>query len=314
MNTIAIDLGGTRIKIGLINNGKLVDGTVISAFSDEGFTPRIPTLENTIDELIHKHNLTKETISGIGISLPGICDTKEMKLLSINEKFSDAVCFDFKAWVMDKWELPVIIENDARAALVGEWQYGAGKGTDNLVMITLGTGFGGAVILDGKVLRGKHFQAGCLAGHSTVNYKGKLCNCGNIGCVESEASTWRLPEIAKSHPLFHNSKLSKVDLIDYEQVFSLADSGDIVATEITQHSLDVWSAGVINQIHAYDPELVIIGGGIMRSGAKILNHITDKVNKHAWTPWGKVKIVQAEDLDWAALKGISCLLEEMLTN
>jgi len=206
------------------------------------------------------------------------------------------------------------LKNDARAALVGEWKYEAGKGFENLILVTLGTGFDGAVVLEGKVLRGKHFQAGCLAGHATINYKGKVCNCGNIGCVESEASIWRLPEIARDSTFFHESKLSLVESIDYNQVFSLSEEGDALAIEIVTLSLDVGSAGIINQIHAYDPELVVIGGGIMKSGSKILSHIISMVEKHAWTPWGKVKIVQADDLDWAALKGISFLLDEILNN
>ena len=312
--TIAIDLGGTRIKIGLIKMGKLIEGSVLDAFSSHGFMARLLAIENEIDRLIFVNHLVKEEINGIGICLPGIADSTEMKLISINEKFNDAVDFDFRKWTFNKWGLPVFIENDARAALVGEWKYGAGKGYENLVMVTLGTGFGGAAIIEGKVIRGKHFQAGCLAGHSTINYKGKICNCGNIGCVESEASTWRLPEMVKNNPLFSESKLALVETIDYSKVFPLADEGDILAIEILNQSLNVWSAGIINQIHAYDPEMVVIGGGIMKSGSQILPYIKSMVEKYAWIPWGKVKVVQANDLDWAALKGISFLLEEMLIN
>jgi glucokinase len=314
MVTIAVDLGGTRIKTGLIENGRLIEGTVLEALSEQGFKNRIPTIEKEIDRLIQVHRAIKERISGIGISLPGITDSNEMKLLSINEKFNDAVGFDFKKWVLTKWGLPVFIENDARASLVGEWKYGAGTGFENLVMVTLGTGFGGAAIMEGKIIRGKHFQAGCLAGHLTVNYQGKVCNCGNVGCVESEASTWRLTEMVRTNPLFQKSRFAQSGPIDYLQVFSLASSGDLLAREIVRHSLDIWSAAIINQIHAYDPELVVIGGGIMRSGALILPHIAAMVEKHAWTPWGNVTVVQAHDLDWAALKGISFLLEELLNS
>jgi glucokinase len=312
--TIAIDLGGTRIKIGLIENGALIKSSVVDTFSTGGFIQRIPVLEREIDQLLVDCSLTKAELSGVGLCLPGITNSVEMKLISINEKFNDAVDFDFTAWVQSKWGLPLFIENDARAALVGEWKYGAGQGYDNIVMITLGTGFGGAVLIEGKLLRGKHYQAGCLAGHSTVNFNGKICNCGNIGCVESEASTWRLPSMVKNHPLFSESKLSQLELIDYKQVFYYAQEGDFLSKEIVKHSLEVWSAGVVNQIHAYDPELVIIGGGIMKSGSLILSYISSIVDKHAWTPWGKVKVVAARDMDWAALKGVSYLLYEMLNN
>ena len=88
------------------------------------------------------------------------------------------------------WNVDFFIDNDARLAAVGEWKYGAGKDTDNLVVMTIGTGIGTSVIMNGKLLRGKHFQAGCLGGHFSVKYNGSMCTCGNSGCVEAYASTW----------------------------------------------------------------------------------------------------------------------------
>ncbi len=308
--TIALDLGGTRIKIGIVRQGNILASRLVDAYSDNGLLPRISIIEETIDQLLMEGCIPMSDIWGLGISIPGIVDSKNMKLLSVNKKFSDAVNIDFPAWAMQKWGLPLIIENDARCALVGEWQYGAGKNCDNLVMVTLGTGVGGSTIIEGKLLRGSHFLAGCLAGHSTINYHGETCNCGNVGCVESEASSWRLPEMARKHLLFPSSNLSGCETIDYKQVFQLAGEGDLLAIELTRHSLDAWSAGVINLIHAYDPELVIIGGGIMKSSQAILPVIQEYVERHAWTPWGKVKVVCAQNPDWAALQGLDFLWNE----
>lgn len=309
--SIAVDLGGTRIKVGVVSNGKVLSSIFVDAFSDKGLLARLPVLEESIDHLLKQLDIPNDDIAGIGISIPGIVDSERMKLLSVNKKFSDAVEFDFPGWALRKWNKPLIIENDARCATVGEWQFGAGKGSDNLVMITLGTGVGGAAIIEGKLLRGKHFQAGCLSGHFTINYQGDPCNCGNIGCVESEASTWRLPEKARSHMLFSSSQLSAFDVIDYRRVFELA-SGDELSKILVNQSLDAWSAGIINSIHAYDPEKVILGGGIMRSYEVILPYIRKKVEQHAWTPWGKVEIVAAQFPDDAALYGLNHLVNNTL--
>ncbi len=307
---IALDLGGTRIKIGIVDGGTLVAESVIEARSGSGLVQRLPAIEAEISSLLSRAGVNVEALGGIGISMPGIVDSAEMRLLSVNEKYSDAVGFDFPGWARKKWNLPIVIENDARSALIGEWQYGAGKGYDNVVMVTLGTGIGGAAVVEGKVLRGKHFQAGILPGHFTVDFHGATCNCGNIGCVEAEASSWRLPDLAARHPLFESSPLSKSSRIDYGEVFSLAGKGDRLSKELVDRSIEVWSACVVNLIHAYDPEIVIIGGGIMRNESRILPAISSYVDKHAWTPWGKVKIVPAEQKDFAALLGVSYLLSQ----
>ncbi len=283
---IALDLGGTRIKTGIVEAGRLLAHSVIEAESAEGFRKKLPAIEDEMESLLKASNLTPADISGIGISIPGIVNVTERTLLSVNGKFSDAVGFDFIEWAGNRWNLPVVLENDARSALIGEWKHGAGRGFDNLVMVTLGTGIGGAAIIDGKVLRGIHYQAGILPGHFTVNVRGSTCNCGNIGCVEAEASSWRLPDIAAHHPLFSSSPLSQLEIIDYRNVFGYARQGDPLSGELVKLSIETWAACVINMIHAYDPELVIVGGGIMRSASDLLPGITERVSAHAWTPWG----------------------------
>jgi glucokinase len=310
MNTIALDLGGTRLKIGIVNKGNILGTVLLDSFSNDGLSPRLPFIEQAIEKLLKDKDIQHDSIRGIGISVPGIVDSKEMKILSINKKFFDVTEIDFKKWAFDKWGLPVFIENDARAALIGEWQFGAGAGYDNLVMVTLGTGVGGAAIIEGSLLRGKHFVAGCLAGHFTINFNGNKCNCGNIGCVESEASSWSIAEIARDNALYTQSPLSKVELLDYEQVFSYAKESDQLAEILVAHSLKAWSSGVVNLIHAYDPEKVIIGGGIMKSSEAILPFVRKYVSNHAWTPWGNVEIVCAQNPDWAGIQGVEYLFNQ----
>jgi len=299
---IAIDIGGTFIKIGLVNNENIIDKTSIKAYSEKEFKATMSDIESTINTLLNESSIKKEAIKGIGIGFPGLVDSDKMKVLSTNKKYDDAVDFDFLNWGLRTFNVPVFLENDARIALLGEWQFGAGKGIDNIVMVTFGTGIGTAVLLDGKLLKGKHFQAGNLGGHFTVNVNGYECTCGNLGCVEAEASTWRLADLLKSDSRYANS-LIEGNRLDFESLFRFAAEGGELSQVVRDHCLEVWSAGIINQIHAYDPELVILGGGIMKSADVIIPFIKNKVNKHAWTPWGKVKIIQSKIPNRSALLG-----------
>ena len=308
MKTIALDFGGTQIKIGIVEHDAILASRKIEALSSGGLRPRLVRVEETIHELLAASGIRIAAAAGIGISVPGIVDTRETTVLSVNEKYADSVGFDFSSWSRERFSLPIVLENDARAALTGEWRFGAGRGCDNIVMVTLGTGVGGAALIEGKLLYGKHYQAGCLGGHFTISYDGPACNCGNIGCVEAEASSWRLPLLAKDDPAYAGSLFSRAPVLDYEHLFACAAQKDTLSEKLLRQSLLAWSSGIVNLIHAYDPERVIIGGGLMRSADIILPFITSEVHKRAWTPWGKVTVVKAQDIDNAALLGIAFLL------
>jgi glucokinase len=309
---VGIDLGGTRIKVGLVLDGILLDSEIIDANSSFGLRDQLPKIELLIDSLLARNNKYLTEIKGIGSTFPGIVDSNQNKILSTNVKYPDAATVDLLAWVYEKFSVPFVLDNDARLSLLGEWKYGAGKGTDDLVMMTLGTGIGGAALMEGNLVRGKHFVAGCLGGHFSINYKGIKCQCGNIGCVETEASTWRLPEMAKNSPIFTKSALSKVERIDYENVFKHASSGDVLAMELKKHSIWAWGIGIVNMIHAYDPEQVIVGGGIIKYNDEVIESFQEIVNQHAWTPWGKVKVVKAKWPEHNAILGCEYLLKKRL--
>ena len=299
MSNIVVDMGGTRVKIGVFSQINLVDCVIVPAFSQENFNTTILNIDNEINQLLQKHKI--DSIDGIGLTIPGIVNTKENKVISINEKYSDSLSFDFNNWAKKTWNTKLVTENDARAALVGEWQYGAGKNVDNLVMMTLGTGIGGAALMEGKLLHGKHFQAGCLGGHFCIDFTGGNCNCGGRGCVETKGSSWILPSLA-------NTKGYTNKNVTFEELFNELRLQNNKAKEILNICRDAWSACAVNLIHAYDPEMVIIGGGVMKSADIILPVMTEWVEKYAWTPWGKVQIKKAELEDTAALFGMNYLL------
>jgi glucokinase len=309
---IAVDLGGTIIKTGLLKEGKLIDRREIVAQSASGLKTQLPGLELVIEEIMKVNGIGNSDVLGIGFSFAGLVDSVANRILSTNQKYDDGPETDLVGWAREKWDWPLFAENDARMALLGEWQVGAGKNYNDLVMITFGTGVGSAVLMNGQLLRGKHFQAGNLGGHFVINHKGIPCTCGNLGCVEAEASTWRLPSLLIDHPGFSSSALCKVAVPDFKALFFHAQNNDQVAIEVLDHCISAWSAAIINMIHAFDPEMIILGGGIMKSADIILPALQEKVHNHAWTPWGKVKLVVAHHPDSAALYGADYLVQKAI--
>ncbi|SFZ93555.1 glucokinase [Flaviramulus basaltis] len=299
---VAIDIGGTFVKIGLVKEAKIICKTFFESISNIEFSQTMSLIENTIDDILLKSNTSKRELKGIGIGFPGIVDSINMKVLSTNKKYDDSISFNFTEWAKLKYNVPVFLENDARVALIGEWKYGAGKEYQNIVMITLGTGVGSAVLMDNRILLGKHFQAGNLGGHFTVKMNGAKCTCGNLGCVEAEASTWKLSQLLTSDSRYPKSNIKGSNL-DFESLFKCAAQGDTLSKDIRDYCLEVWSAGIINHIHAFDPEIVIIGGGITKSANTIIPFVKNKIKKHAWTPWGEVKIIKSEIPNRSALLG-----------
>ena len=310
MSVLACDIGGTRIKLGIVRDGRVLIREVIDAHSERGLQERLPAIANAFRGLCKTAKIALGDCAGISISFPSLIDPKSGRVLAEYGKYRDAPQIDLRAWANEQFGLPMAIENDARMALIGEWRFGAGQAYEDAVMITLGTGIGVAALSEGRVLRGKHGQAAVLCGHATVRYGGRLCSCGNIGCAEAEASSAFLSQIAREREDFATSLLSQQPLLDYASVFQCAARGDGCAKAISDHSLQVWSSLAVNLIHTFDPELVILGGGIMASAEIILPAVQDYVRKHAHTPWGQVRVVASELGDEAALVAGEWLLQE----
>jgi glucokinase len=305
---IGIDLGGTRVKLGLIKDDVLIDKKIIPAQAAKGLAASLPIIKKYIDSLLQTNNVDKKNFKGIGFGFPGLVDSQTNKILSTNAKYDDALNIHLGDWVKENWLVDFFLDNDARLAAVGEWKFGAGKDTDDLVAITIGTGIGTSVIMNGKLMRGKHFQAGCLGGHITVVYDGRMCNCGNKGCVEAYASTWAIKERIQEHADFKKSSLSNIPVIDFEALFNEANNNDALAVEFKNDCIALWSAAIVNLIHAYDPEVVVIGGGVMQRHEELIPLIKENVYQHAWTPWGKVDIRPSTLLADAGLYGaVYCL-------
>jgi len=314
MNTfsIGIDLGGTRIKSGLLKNNILLEKKIIDAESNKGLQSNLPKLETAIDDLLKKYEVKPGMLQGIGLAFPGIVNPISKKIISTNKKYDDGPQLNLEEWTSQKWNAAFYIENDARMAAVGEWIFGAGRGSNDIVAVTIGTGIGSSAIIEGHLLRGKHFQAGCLGGHFTVQYNGNECTCGNIGCVEAQASTWNISRMIKADPDFLKSSLAIETHLDFYALFKASQENDELATRIKIECMDIWSAGIISLIHAYDPEVVVLGGGILNSKEEIIPYIQERVARYAWCPWGNVQIKASELMEDAPILGVAYCLSHPL--
>ncbi len=309
MKALAVDLGGTHAACALIEDRAILHAKTLAADGAGGLAPLLPRLAGALRSLLHEADTPASACAGLAFSFCGLADHAGGRVASTNAKYDDAPRLHLKAWCETSLGLRFEIENDARMALLGEWYAGAGQGMEDIVMITLGTGVGGAAMIQRRLLRGKHAQAGCLGGHLPVLYNGRRCTCGAIGCVEAEASGWSLPELCRAASGFASSLLAREKQITFERLFHHASAGDAAAMEVRDRCLKIWGAATVGLIHAYDPEMVIIGGGVMKSAAAILPFLQDYVARHAWTPWGKVSLQGAQLGNQAALLGAIPLLQ-----
>jgi len=311
MAILTIDFGGTRIKYGIIERG----GNIIAV--DQARALPESSIEDNLKMisqqalLSFKEHFYSHTLSGVGIALPSIVDTQANRVVSRYVKYTSALAFDFNDWAKREWGVPIAMENDARAALVGEWQYGAGRGCNDIVLLTIGTGVGSAVLAGGKLFKGRHLLAGNLAGHMSINVNGDPCNCGFFGCLETEASTWALSAVIEKQPHLTESSLSKIASPQYSHLFEEAQKGDALAISLVEQSLKAWGTAVVNLIHAYDPEMIIIGGGVMRQERKILPYIQRMVDQYAWLPPGTTRLAAATQVDYAGILGMEYLTHNL---
>lgn len=308
---VALDLGGTTIKAALVSGGTIIASGTLAAHSSEGLGASLPAVEHLVASLLKERHLSPGSISGVGIAFAGPVDAVHRRVVSTNAKFDDAPTLDFEAWVRRAWSTTVAIDNDARLACLGEWKYGAGAGRSNVVTVTLGTGIGSGVVIQGRLLRGAHFQAGSLGGHIPVDVSsGALCTCGNIGCAESVASTWAfrrdlaaMGEKARRQ-IIGDAAIARSGL---KELFTAAGRGIGVAVQLHNRYLRAWGAALVGLVHAYDPEIVILTGGVVASGSALIEELAGYVHGHAWTPGWSTEIVGGRHPDTAALLGAAYL-------
>lgn len=305
MKSFAIDLGGTTIKLAVIINEDIAAYRSLEAEASQGLGRK---LNEITENLLLMDKETKEIQAlGLGIAFPGIVSSKEKKIITSNAKYIDASQIDLVQWGQQALGLSIEVDNDANAAMLGELHYGVAKGKKDAVLMILGTGVGTSAVMDGQLVRGRHYQAGCLGGHMVVNME-QACNCGNKGCLEANASTWALPILIEKEKAYRESPLRKEARQDFKVLREHYLNKDKLADKIAKQCASYWGAGIVNMIHAYDPECVILSGGVLQF-EELIEPIKQWVWKYAWTPWGKVEILCAGAPQISVLLGLHHMIK-----
>lgn len=312
LTALAIDLGGTHATCAVVRDSGILASKTVAADRESYLEPFLSVVRDALVESLHAAHLDAAACSAVVLGFPGIVNARENRALATNAKFDDAPKLDLQRWSKEAFGLPFLIENDARLALLGEHRNGAARGCRDAVMVTLGSGVGGAALLDGRLLQSAHGLAGTIGGHLPVVLDGALCSCGNRGCADVEASTASLPSIYRRYAREEEGILRSETKIGFAELFQAAEAQDKPAIAALHYCLNVWSALTVALIHAYDPEVVVFGGSVMKRAGYILPRLQEYVETHAWTPGRTVPLRVAELGSEAALFGAVALAEYSL--
>ena len=273
---VGVDLGGTKIYTALVDlEGNIVKEKTVETLAHEGEQAVMGRIIDTINYVID--GTDKNLIKSIGIGSPGPLDVKNGIILeSANLPFKN---FEIVKSIKETYDLPTYLDNDANVATLGEFMFGAGKGTENMVFITASTGIGGGAVLNGKLFRGATGNA-LEVGHMTVSTEGPRCGCGNVGCAEALGSGTAIGKRAKEAVLSNvKTSLKNYDNVTSKEVFKEAANGDRVAKKILNTSLTYLGIAVANTITNFDPEKVVVGGGVVNGGDIVIDTIKNVVEE-----------------------------------
>lgn len=272
---IGLDLGGTNLKGGLVDNS----GHLHLALTEPA--PRNPADFSRVTKVFLEKLGANAKFSVIGIGCKGVVDSKTTKVMfspgdlkqleghSLREMMGEAAAGK-----------TVHTDNDARTALIAEWLWGAAKGCENVLMLTLGTGVGGAILAQGKILRGARGAAGHV-GHMTINPYGPMCICGNYGCIETVFSARSIEADAYSarHRRVHSVLTDRDHISDCTEVFSAAAESDEVASWIIDRAVMHLGSALASLVHLVDPEIIILGGQIAEAGEQLLEPLRKELHR-----------------------------------
>lgn len=274
---IGIDLGGTQVKLGIFQGEVLVDKWEISTRRKDNGSHILGDITDSIENRLKAKNINKEKILGAGIGVPGPVDEKGVVHGCVNLGWG---VFSIEEELSGLLAIPVKAGNDANVAALGELWQGGGRGYRDMVMITLGTGVGGSIILDGKIRAGVHGAAGEI-GHMPVVYdETEVCNCGKKGCLEQVASATGIVRTATK--LLKNSErasaLRTIESFTAKDVFDEAKKGDAIASEAVEKLGEYLGIAAAHIACVIDPEIFVIGGGVSKAG-EVLIHMVGKYYK-----------------------------------
>ena len=306
---IGVDIGGTNVRMGVVTpEGKVLEKVEYLTDTSRGGLALFQELISHLKDLIRKDFKPSYTLIGIGIGVAGIIDIKK-GILRYSPNLPDLNGVELRDFLKEKISAPIVIENDANAFTLGEGWMGAARGSQHYCGITLGTGVGGGMVVEGKILHGTEGMAGEV-GHMVINPEGLLCSCGGKGCLEVYASGTGIRRMAleaiekgKGKGILQWSG-GNPQKITSEKVFEAAQSGDLTAKEIFVRMGGYLGLGLVDLIHLFNPEKIVIGGKVSRAWDYFIGNTMETVQERSMKgPRERVQIVQALCGDDAGILG-----------
>ena len=268
---VGIDLGGTFIKGGIVDeNGTIVKDGKVPTQSDLGAEKVAENIASLVEDLLLQTGIDKSNVVGIGMGAPGMIDSKTGTVIySNNLQWKD---FALGGNVEKRTGLPVKIANDANVAALGEVKFGAAKGREHVIMLTLGTGVGGGIIADGRLIEGNK-SVGAELGHMIIVGDGELCSCGRRGCLEAYASATALIRDTKQVMLVHKDskmwEIGDIENVTGKTAFDYKDT-DPYALEVVERYIRHLAYGITDFANIFRPEVVLLGGGVCAQGDELV--------------------------------------------
>ncbi len=297
---IGVDLGGTQIRAAVVTEtGEIIERVALPTPAKEGPDAVLAQILKATQKLSDSSNQMP-----IGVASPGPLDTKRGITLGL----PTIVGFDhfpFGDRLQETFGRKVHLTHDGMAAAVGEWKFGAAQGYNDFVYVTVSTGIGGGVISGGKIMEGRKGMAAHV-GHILIEKDGALCNCGRRGCWEAYASG---PAFEKrTHALLRASSHSVLnEASTAKEIFAAAAAGDVFATEMVDSEAELLGIGIVNILHAYDPALVVLGGGVSQNFERLKTGITQTIQNSAMAAFKDVAIKPAQHIGNSGLLGAAAL-------
>lgn len=319
---VGVDVGGTNVVVGMVPadggpaEGLRVRATPTFAGPDDAVSHVARLAGAAVEEVLDRHGDSREDVLGVGIGSPGPLDLEAGIVLdAFNLGWKE---FPLRDRISEAMDLPASLDNDANCATYGEWWQGAGRGAKNLVGLTLGTGIGGGVIVDGRLLHGASGIAGEI-GHTTIDFTGRRCKCGNYGCLEAYASGPNIAARAREG-VDAGAESVMLDLVEGDPeritavtVYEALVLGDDYANEVMLETAKILGAGVANIVNTLNPEIVVVVGGVTRAGDHLFGPLRSEVRRRAFRAAERVcRIVPGELPDTAGVVGAAGLFVETI--
>ncbi len=278
---LAADVGGTNTRMAVVNeNGDILTLLKKATHCKNGRDEMIEFIISLAVETIEKSNLSKEEICGMGIGFPGPLNAETGTIFN-PPNLDGWDCVPLRGMLEKELGVPVAIENDANAAALGEWWKGAGSGVNSLFCITLGTGVGGGIILDGNIWHGASSIAGEI-GHTTVIRDGIKCTCGNIGCLEAYACSGGILRRVNDALLKGRNNDSLQPLTDLKQVSQVIKQGNETVLNVIKETGVILGIAVANIANLLNPEMIVLFGGVTNLGENLVVSLKEEVKRRAF--------------------------------